>query len=249
MQTEVGFLGHIVGRTGLACDPEKLSAVRNWHEPNRVKAVRQFVGFVGYYRWFVKNFAEIADPLVALTRKGVPFVWADEQQTAFDALKASLLSAPILGFPTEKDRFVLDTDASLFAIGGVLSQIQNEEEVVIAYASRSLRISQRRYCTTRREMLAAVVMCTHFRSYLRGSKFTLRTDHSSLRLKSLKMRMGCWPAGTYCWASSRLRLNTDRDHNMRMPTECLGNVASAGDQTVRYPRPTCWQPTLIYSRY
>ena len=123
MQTEVGFLGHIVGRTGLACDPEKLSAVLNWHEPNRVNAVCQFVGFVGYYRRFVKMFAEIADPLVAFTRKGVPFVWADEQQTAFDAPKASLLSAPILGFPTEKDRFVLDTDASLFAIGGVLSQI------------------------------------------------------------------------------------------------------------------------------
>ena len=72
MQTEVAFLGHIVGRTGLACDPEKLSAVRNWHEPN------QFVGFVGYYRRFVKNFAELADPLVALTRKGVPFVWGRE---------------------------------------------------------------------------------------------------------------------------------------------------------------------------
>ena len=181
MQTEVGFLGHIVGRTGLACDPEKLSAVRNWHEPNKVKSVRQFAGFVGYYRRFVKNFAELADPLVSLTRKGVPFVWGSEQQRAFDALKACLLSAPILGFPTEDDRFVLDTDASLFAIGGVLSQIQNEEEVVIAYAIRSLRVSQRRYCTTRREMLAAVVMCTHFRSYLRGSQFTLRTDHSSLR--------------------------------------------------------------------
>ena len=179
MQTEVAFLGHIVGRTGLACDPEKLSAVRNWHEPNRVKAVRQFVGFVGYYCRFVKNFTELVDPLVSLTWKGVPFVWGSEQQRAFDALKACLLSAPILGFPTEDDRFVLDTDTSLFAIGGVLSQIQNEE-VVIAYASRSLRLSQRRYCTTRREMLAAVVMCTHFRSYLRGSQFTLRTDHSSL---------------------------------------------------------------------
>ena len=95
-------------------------------------------------------------------RKGAPFVWTDEQQTAFDALKACLLSAPILGFPTEERRFVLDTNASLFAVGGVLNQIQNEEEVVIAYASRSLRISQRRYCTTCREMLAAVVMCTHF---------------------------------------------------------------------------------------
>ena len=181
MQTEVAFRGHIVGRTGLACDQEKLSAVRNWHEPNRVKAVRQFVGFVGYYRRFVKNFAEVADPLVALTRKGVPFVWGSEQQRAFDAHKACWLSAPILGLPTEEDRFVLDTDASLFAIGGVMSQIQNKEVVVIAYASRSLRISQRLYCTTRREMLAAVVMCTHFRSYLRGSQFTLRTDHSSLR--------------------------------------------------------------------
>ena len=138
MQTEVAFLG----RTGLACDPEKLSAVRNWHEPNRMKAVRQFVGFVGYHRRFVRNFAELADPLVALTRKGVPFVWGSEQQTAFDTLKACLLSAPILGFPTEDDRFVLDTDASLFAIGDVLSQVQNEEEAVIAYASRSLRISQ-----------------------------------------------------------------------------------------------------------
>ena len=142
-----------------------------------MKAVRQFVGFVGYYRRFVKNFAEQAEPLVALTRKGAPFVWTDQQQTAFDALKACLLSAPILGFPTEEGRF----DASLFAVRGVLNQIQNEEEVVIAHASRSLRISQRRYCTTRREMLAAVVMCTHFQSYLRGSQLTLRTDHISLR--------------------------------------------------------------------
>ena len=181
MQTEVGFLGHIVGRSGLACDPNKLSAVRDWHEPTKLKGVHQFIGFVGYYRRFVKDFAKLADPLVSLTRKGAPFVWGRDQQDSFDSLKACLLCAPILGFPTEGDRFVLDTDASLFAIGGVLSQIQNEEEVVITYASRSLRLSQRRYCTTRREMLAAVVMYTHFRSYLRGSPFTLRTDHSSLR--------------------------------------------------------------------
>ena len=65
--------------------------------------------------------------------------------------------------------------------GGVLNQLQDDREVVIAYASRSLRLSQRRYCTTCREMLAAVVMCTHFQSYLRGAQFTLRTDHSSLQ--------------------------------------------------------------------
>ena len=120
MQTEVVFLGHIVGRTGLACDPAKLSAVWDWHVPDKVKAVRQFVGFVGYYRRFVKDFAELAEPLVALTRKGAPFVWTDCQQTAFEALKACLISAPILGFPTEDGRFLLDTDASLFAVGEVV---------------------------------------------------------------------------------------------------------------------------------
>ena len=167
-----------MGRMGLACDPAKLAAVQNWHAPDKVKGVRQFVGFVGYYRRFVKDFADLAEPLVALTRKGAPFVWTDRQQTAFEALEACLVCAPILGFPTEGGRFVLDTDASLFAVGGVLNQLQNDREVVIAYACRSLRLSQWRYCTTRREMLAVV---THFRSYLRGAQFTLRTDHSSLR--------------------------------------------------------------------
>ena len=111
--------------------------------------------------------------------EGVPFVWNDQQQVAFDTLKTCLINAPILGFPTDDGRFILDTDANLFAVG-VLNQLQEDREVMIAYASRSLRLSQRRYCTTRREMLAAVVMCTHFRSYLRGAQFTLRTDHSSL---------------------------------------------------------------------
>ena len=70
MQTEVIFLGYMVGRTGLTCDPAKLSAVRNLHAPDKVKAIRQFVGFVGYYWRFVKDFAELAEPLVALTWKG-----------------------------------------------------------------------------------------------------------------------------------------------------------------------------------
>ena len=165
MQTEVAFLGHIVGRTGLACDPVKISAVGVWHAPGSVKQVRQFVGMVGYYRRFIQNFAELSEPLVALTRKGAVFAWTPEIQEAFVTLKSCVLQTPILGFPTEDDRFVLDTDASLFAVVGVLN-IQGDREVVIAYASRSLRLSQRRYCTTGREMLAAVTMCTHFRLYL-----------------------------------------------------------------------------------
>ena len=118
---------------------------------------------------------------MALTRKGTVFAWTTERQDAFDKLKSCLLRAPIFGSPTEADWFVLDTDASLFAVGGVLNQIQGDWEVVITYASWNLWQFQCRYCTTCREMFAAVTMCNHFRTYLRGAQITLRTDHQSLQ--------------------------------------------------------------------
>ena len=189
-----GGFGDIVGRTGLACDPAKLSAVRNWHALDKVKGVRQFVGFVGYYRRFVKDFSDLAEPLVALTRKGAPFVWTDRQQKAFEALKACLISVPILGFPTEQGRFLLDTDASLFAVGGggVLNQLQEGREVVIAFASRSLRLSQRHYCTTRREMChICEVLSLPF----------AQTTAPSDGCRNSGMRMACWPAGICFWDS------------------------------------------------
>ena len=103
---------------------------------------------------------------------------------------------PILVLPTETGQYILDTDASNFGLGAVLSQIQDDVERVIAYCSRALRPSQRHYCTTKREMLAAVAMCIQFRSYLRGAKFTLRTDHKSLvwlhRFKDKEGMMARW---------------------------------------------------------
>ena len=78
----------------------------------------QFIVFVGYYRRFVKDFAELAELLVALTRKGAVFVWTDQQQTAFNALKACLINTPILGFPTKDGHCLLDTYTSLFRVGG-----------------------------------------------------------------------------------------------------------------------------------
>ena len=97
IQTEVVFLGHIVGRTGLACDPAKLAAVRNWHDLEKLKGSDSLLVLSDII-------ADLAEPLVALTRKGVPFVWTDRQQTAFEALKACLVRVPILGFPTEDGR-------------------------------------------------------------------------------------------------------------------------------------------------
>ena len=82
-QTSVPFLGHIVGRRGLECDPVKIEDVKSWPVPDCLKSVRQFLGFVGYYRRFIQNFAAIATPMVALTGKDVPFVWNPVCSTAF----------------------------------------------------------------------------------------------------------------------------------------------------------------------
>ena len=177
LRSSVLFLGHIVGHHGLECDPTKIEDVKSWPVPDCLKSVRQFLGFVGY---FIPSFADVATPLVILTGKDVPFVWDSSCSTAFAALRAALIDAPILAFPTETSLYILDTDASKFGLGGVLSQVQDSQERVVTYCSRALRPSQRRYCTTKREMLAAVAMCIQFRSYLRGARFTLRTDHKSL---------------------------------------------------------------------
>ena len=149
-QSSVPFLGHVVGRNGLECDPRKIEDVKTWPVPDCLKSVRQFLGFVGYYRRFIPSFADLAEPLVALTGKDVPFIWRPACAAAFTKLRDAMVRAPILAFPTESGDYVLDTDASNFGLGGVLSQIQNNVECVIAYCSRALRPSQRKYCTTKR---------------------------------------------------------------------------------------------------
>ena len=148
-QTSVPFLGHIVGRMGLECDPRKITDVKSWPVQDCLKSVRQFLGFVGYYRRFIPNFADLAEPLVSLTGKDVPFVWRPACATAFNGLLDALVRALVLSFPTEHGDYILDTDASNFGLGGVLSQIQDNVERVIAYCSRALRPSQQKYCTTK----------------------------------------------------------------------------------------------------
>ena len=148
-RTSVPFLGHIVGRRGLECDPTKIEDVKSWPVPDCLKSVHQFLGFVGYYRRFIPKFADVATPLVTLTGKDVPFVWDVNGLSAFSVLRESHIHAPILAFPTETGQYILDTDASNFGLGGVLSQIQDDVEHVVASCSRALRPSQQRYCSTK----------------------------------------------------------------------------------------------------
>ena len=108
-------------------------------------------------------------------------MWSEECDTAFQRLKYLLTSTPILGYPTPDGKFIIDTDASEKGIGAVLSQEQNGQEKVIAYFSRTLSRTEQNYCVTRRELLAMVKGIEHFHYYLYGRRFTVRTDHASLR--------------------------------------------------------------------
>ena len=179
-QEKVCYLGHIVSSEGVSTDPSKTKKVADWPVPTTPKEVQQFLGFANYYRRFVKDFATIARPLHRLTEKNNSFQWTPECQLSFEQLRNRLVSAPILAYPDFTKEFVLDTDASDVGIGAVLSQVTEKGERVIAYASRALTKPERRYSVTRRELLAVVVFTQHFRPYLLGRHFELRTDHGSL---------------------------------------------------------------------
>ena len=178
---EVEYLGHVVSENGISTDPKKIEAVKTWPEPTTVTELRSFIGFCSYYRRFIEGFADIAKPLHKLTQKGKLFVWTDECQVSFDQLNNCLVRSPVLAHPDFSQPFILDTDASSSCIGAVLSQVQNGQEKAIAFASRSMTKSERKYCVTRKELLAAVYFTKYFRHYLLGRKFVIRSDHSSLR--------------------------------------------------------------------
>lgn len=167
---EVNFLGHIVGRSGIAPDPDKVKSIQEWPTPTGTKDVRCFVGLCSYYRRFILNFADIAKPLHRLTEKDAQFNWSQECEDAFQKLKNALQSGPILSYPDPDKPYILDTDASKTGLGAVLSQVREDgREHVIAYYSRTLSRQESNYCVTRRELLAVVKAVEHFNAYLYGN--------------------------------------------------------------------------------
>ena len=183
---EITYLGHIINQQGLKTDPKKVEAVRNWPIPIYLTDVRGFIGLCSYYRRFIKDFSEQVKPLSSLTTKTSDRVWREEHTEAFKKLKEALTSTPLLSHPKPGCEYVLDTDASTWGIGAVLSQRQpNEEgdleERPIAYASRLLLPRELNYCTRKRELLAIYEWVQYFQHYLAGEKFEVRTDHDSLK--------------------------------------------------------------------
>ncbi|GJZ26506.1 putative reverse transcriptase domain-containing protein [Tanacetum coccineum] len=158
----------------------------------RCSRIRQFLGLVGYYWRFIKDFSKIAKSLTELTQKNKKYIWGENQESAFQLLKQKLCEAPILALPEGNDDFVVYCDASHQGLGAVLMQ----REKVIAYASRQLKPNEENYTTHDLELGAVVFALKIWRHYLYGTKCTVFTDHKSLQhildQKELNMRQRRW---------------------------------------------------------
>ncbi len=141
----VVFLGHVVSKEGTRPDPSKVDAMRAFPTPTTVTTVRSFLGLTGYYRNYIKGYSKLASSLFELTKKDVVFVWNQDCQRAFDALKKALMGAPILVRPNFKEPFCLDVDRSTQGVGTILSQKEGRFEKVIAYASKALTVAQKKF--------------------------------------------------------------------------------------------------------
>jgi hypothetical protein len=183
--TETTFLGHLI-KEGCVCPAEKLtSTIKEWPIPVNITALQSFLGTCGYYRRFIKNYAAMVKPLTQLTKKDVPWSWTSLEQSIFEEMKNRLCSKPIL-FPPDfsnSNPFILDCDASGLAVGAVLSQLKDSsgEEHPIGYFSKSLSDTECNYSITRKELLAIILAAEHFKYFLLGKKFIIRTDHAALQ--------------------------------------------------------------------
>ncbi|KAJ9529163.1 hypothetical protein QJQ45_007834 [Haematococcus lacustris] len=172
------FLGHIISAAGIHPDPAKIRAMVEWPVPRNLNDLRSFLGSANYYRRHIHHHAHLILPLTNLLKAETPWSWGPEQQEAFERVKAALASNPVVRPPDFSRPFTVKTDASLYAIGAVLSQRDdNGAEYVVAYESRKLQPAEINYPTHDRELLAVVHALNLWRHYLLGRPFTIETDN------------------------------------------------------------------------
>lgn len=182
MQPSVNLLGFKISAEGIAPLEEKVKAIQSLEAPKNVKGVRSFLGLANYYRQCIKNYAKIAEPMVALTRKANPFVWDKPQSESFSALKSALVSADVMAHPDTRKPYALYTDACEYAVGAILVQSdKNGIERPVQYISHQLSATQCRWPVIEKEAYALIYALQKLRPYLIGAEYTIYTDHKPLK--------------------------------------------------------------------
>jgi hypothetical protein len=208
---EVKFLGFIVNTEGIAMDPAKIQEVLDWGTPTNVKEVQSFLGFTNYCRRFIRDYASITRPLTAITKKLVEFVWGPQCQEAMNKLKIMFTSRPVLMAFDPKKQIRVETDASDFALGAVLSQENKDgKHQPVAYHSRKFKPEELNYDIHDKELLAIVDSFKEWSIYLLGSKEEIEvlTDHKNLiyftTTKELNRRQSRW-SEEMAWYNYRIK--------------------------------------------
>jgi hypothetical protein len=197
-QPQVEFLGYIISGEGLSMDPQKIRTVIEWKKPATIQDVQCFLGFANFYRIFIRNYSKIAAPLTRLTCKN-KLEWNAEADQAFETLKKAFTTAPILTHPDFQKPFFLETDASDFALGAVLSQPDKDGHLhPVAFHSRKFTATEINYEIHDKELLAIVDSFQEWRHFLEGAQHpvTVHTDHKNLEYfmsaKVLNRRQARW---------------------------------------------------------
>jgi hypothetical protein len=161
-QRQIDYLGHVISEQGVATDPRKFAAIEEWPTPTTVKELRSFLGLDGYYQKFVKNFGIICRPLTDLLKKHAMFIWTQDHQHAFHALKLVLSQALVLALPDFFKQFQVEIDASELGVEAVLMQQGHP----LAFISKALGPRTRGLSVYEKEYLAILIAVEQWRAYL-----------------------------------------------------------------------------------
>ena len=193
------FLGYSVSGDGVAMQIDKCQQIKDWPIPESAHDVQILLGFANFYRSFIPKFADICMPLTSLLSKGTEFTWGPDQHQALESLKNMITSDIVKPHPEPSKRFFLETDASLYALSGILSQEDDVGNIrPVSFYAKKLTPAQRNYDIGDRELLAIVESCKHWRHHLAGARHPIRviTDHANLvkftTTKTLNSRQERW---------------------------------------------------------
>ena len=190
VKKETKYLGFVISTEGIKPDPNKVKAIKKLPRPTNLKSTRSYLGCYNYYRRYLPNFATIAEPIVALTRKGTKFRWSEKCETAFNTLKKKLAEVTMLGHADPNKPYLLYCDSSSYAIAACLSQSDTNTgefirgvtgEKPIYFLSKKLSPTQQNWPIIEKEFYAIFYAITKLDFYLHNSKITVFTDHQPLK--------------------------------------------------------------------